>query len=571
MIVERTLEEILVTEGFVTRAQLEEAYGARTRASQPLSEVLQGLGYLSESQRVECQALQAGIPYLDLANHEVDPQAFKVLPKALAYRFRAMIVDHTEAAVTLAMANPMDLEAIDTIAREIQRDVDPVWVGDAQLNELLQSIYGTTSDMSMLLQQVSAELDETELELGPSDQPDEGGNIAELRESAEGGPVVQLANALFAQAIAYRASDIHLEPLAKHVRVRYRIDGVLKDSLQFPREIHRAVVSRIKILSGMDIAERRAPQDGRCSLVTSEGEFDFRVASYPTVQGEKICIRVLDKRRGLQPVDKLNIDPELLPRLLTSIESPQGLVIVSGPTGSGKTTTLYSLLGYLNQPHRHIITVEDPVEYQVDGIQQAMVNVAAGVTFASGLRAMLRQDPDVILVGETRDPETAKTCIEASLTGHMVLTSLHANCSLTAVTRLVELGVEPFLVGASLTCSIAQRLARRVCPHCSEPYSPDPIMLQRLGLPLDSNYHQGIGCDKCANTGYAGRLAIHEVLVATPRLRHMITEGSPVGDLAAEAKRGGFKRIHEDAAAKTLAGLTTVEEVLRVVSLEAVE
>lgn len=569
MIAERTLESILVEEGYVTAEQVSQALQSRIRASESVGDLLVRLGLITEVQKLRCIAQQTGIPFFELHRDRVDGDHTSLLPKPLALRHRALVVDASESAVTLVMSNPLDINAIDEIARAIDRDVDPMWCAESELVEILTEIYGGTGDMQAIINEAARDLEASTLELNKGDTEEEAVSVVELREVAEGGPVVQLSNALFAQAIKYRASDIHIEPAKRMIRVRFRIDGVLKDVMDFPREVHRAVVSRIKIVSGLDIAERRMPQDGRCSLVTAEGEFDFRVATYPSVNGEKVCIRVLDKRKSNQEVSKLGIPEDQLRILLQCAENAQGFILVNGPTGSGKTTTLYSLLNHLNRPDRHIITVEDPVEYQLDGIIQANVNPAAGMTFTAGLRAMLRQDPDVILVGESRDPETAKTAIEAALTGHLVMTSLHANDSTGAITRLIEMGIEPFLVGASVTCSVAQRLVRTNCPHCVRPYDVDSQVLRRLGLSSDHQMLKGAGCEKCAGTGYRGRMGIYEVMYITPLLRQLITDNTPSQEIFREALAHGMRPMIDDARAKILSGQTSPDEVLRVLAVEA--
>jgi len=570
MITERALEDILMAEGYLTPSQLSEATANRSRASESVAEVLVRQGTITESQKLKCVAIQTGIPYVDLRDLDIPIDTAKLLSQRSSTRYRAIVIEATDSAATIAMANPLDLELLDEIQREIDRDVDPMWATESDIYDRLQEIFGGFNDVNDIIMEASRDIEATGLEVSKGESEEDQVSVMELREVAEGGPVVQLANALFAQAIKFRASDIHVEPRKNSVRVRFRIDGVLKDVMEFPKEVHRAVVSRIKIVSSMDIAERRAPQDGRCSLVTNEGEFDFRVATYPSVHGEKVCIRVLDKRKSNQDIVKLGIPTEALNSLLQCAEASQGLILVNGPTGSGKTTTLYSLLNHLNNSDRHIITIEDPVEYQMDGIIQGNVNNAAGVSFATGLRAMLRQDPDVILVGESRDPETAKTAIEASLTGHLVLTSLHANDSASAVARLVEMGIEPFLVGASVTASVAQRLVRTSCLHCCQPYEPDIDTLNRLGLPLDHEYVKGAGCDKCAQTGYKGRMGVYEVLVVNNNIRHLITENRPGVEIMAKAiETNGMKPMVEDAKAKILAGFTTPEEVIRVIAVES--
>ncbi len=570
MITERALEEILMAEGYLTREQLSEAVTQKSRASESVADVLVRQGMITESQKLKCVAIQTGIPYMDLRDQEIPIETAKLLSQRSSLRNRAIVIEATDSAATIAMANPLDLELLDDMQRELDRDVDPMWATESDIFDKLSEIFGGFSDVNEIIMEASRDIESTGLEVAKGESEEEQVSIVELREGAEGGPVVQLANALFAQAIKFRASDIHIEPRKNSVRVRFRIDGVLKDMMEFPKEVHRAVVSRIKIVSSMDIAERRSPQDGRCSLVTNEGEFDFRVATYPSVHGEKVCIRVLDKRKSNQDIVKLGIPTGPLSLLLQCAEASQGLILVNGPTGSGKTTTLYSLLNHLNNSERHIITIEDPVEYQMDGIIQGNVNNAAGVSFASGLRAMLRQDPDVILVGESRDPETAKTAIEASLTGHLVLTSLHANDSASAVARLVEMGIEPFLVGASVTASVAQRLVRASCVHCCKPYSPDPSILERIGLSLDHEYVKGMGCDKCAQTGYKGRMGVYEVMIVNNDVRQLITENRPGVEIMAKAvASNGMEPMLVDARAKVISGHTTPEEVIRVIAVEA--
>lgn len=568
MLSERTLEDILIDEGLVQPSEIHSLLDSRLTTDESIIDVLARTNRITDFQRIKCLGLATGIPVCDIKNIELDPGLVKMIPKRLATRRLCVVLDATDSAATVAMANPLDLSAIDELSKELDLDVDPMWAVEADLLEILANVHGGTSDVQEIILEASRDLEASGIELNKGEQEEEAVNLVELREVAEGGPVVQLANALFAQAIKYRASDIHVEPSKGNVRVRFRIDGVLKEIMEFPREVHRAVVSRVKIVSGLDIAERRVPQDGRCSLVTAEGEFDFRVATYPSVNGEKICIRVLDKRKSNQDVELLGIHPTVVQQIKQCAESSQGLILVNGPTGSGKTTTLYSLLNYLNNSQRHIITVEDPVEYQLDGIIQGNVNKAAGMTFATGLRAMLRQDPDVILVGESRDPETAKTAIEAALTGHMVLTSLHANDSAAAVTRLLEMGIEDFLLSASLTCSMAQRLVRTICPKCTATYKPDPTLISRLKLDPDREYVHGAGCDFCAGTGYKGRMGVYELLIADNEVRQMISDHKTSTEIMQRMIARGMRTMLDDAKDKLLQGKTTVEEVLRVVAVE---
>ncbi|MCA0361601.1 MAG: GspE/PulE family protein [Armatimonadetes bacterium] len=562
---DRALNDILVDEGYVTRDVLHTVLAGRADTRESVVDVLVRQGAITPQQKLKCIGLQTGIPFVDVRSMEVDSRSARLLPQKTCARLKLLIIEASDTCATVAMSNALDLEAIDEISQDLNRDVDPVWALEQDISEKMVEVFGAFNDLEDLLGNNSGLDEDIEVTSGEVEDND---HVIALGEGGEGSPVVQFVNGLFIRAIRMRTSDIHIQPDSKGVKVKFRIDGVLRDIMEIPKDVHRAVVSRIKVLSGLDIAERRVPQDGRCSLVSTEGEYDFRVATYPSVNGEKVTIRVLDKSRGIVPVEKLGIESDSEKRLLWAAEQSQGLVLVTGPTGSGKTTTLYALLRHLNEGDRQIITIEDPAEYQMDGIVQANVNKAAGMTFAAGLRAILRADPDVILVGESRDPETAKTSIEAALTGHLVLTSLHSNDSAAAITRLVEMGVEEFLVAASVTCSVAQRLVRCNCPNCSEPYKPDPEILERLQLPKDGQYKKGVGCDTCGGTGYKGRMGVYEVLSVTGTIQKMILAGESNVAIRDKARELGMKTLIDDAAAKAAAGLTTVEEVARVVAAE---
>lgn len=564
MNLDRPIAEIFTEEGYVARDQLEGLLAKRNNASEAVGDLLVRLGVVTEAQKLKCYALQSGLPFIDLARTEIPPHVVSTLPQAIAVRHQAVPVEITETAASVAMSNPLDLGAIDEISDCLGVDVDPMWAMPDAIRDALRKTFGVVDDFEEVVRAVAKDFDVESLQVEGGEDDEEAVNVIELREATAEAPVVRLSNGILARAINSGASDVHIEPMADRVRIRLRIDGLLQESMTIPKELHRPLVSRIKITAGLDIAERRMPQDGRCTLVSSHGEYDFRVSTYPTVHGEKVVTRILDKRAVRIDLARLGIPEGILKTLKERATESQGLILVTGPTGSGKTTTLYSILHYLNEIHRNIVSIEDPVEYQLPGIVQANVNPVAGLTFASGLRSILRQDPDVILVGEVRDSETANIAIESSLTGHLVLTSLHANDSAAALTRLIDMGVEPFLVGASITASLAQRLLRTNCKNCQERYQPDTETLEKLELPAEHAYFRGTGCEACNRTGYKGRVGVYELLDVQSDVRKLILKGETGTAIKELAAAKGMQTLREDAASKVLAGLTTVEEVFRV-------
>lgn len=564
MNLDRPLSDIFVEEGYITREELDRILAERTDTTESVGDLLVRLGIINEKQKLKCVGLQMGVPFVDLARIEINPSVARIIPHSVAIRLLVVPIEKSDYACSVAMVNPLDLAAIDEVAELTGLEVDPLLATEEDVRDAIFRAFGAYDDLGEIVGEAIRGVDPEELRVASADGEDEETvNVIELKEVVEGAPVVKLANALLARAIAMRASDIHIEPLSRRVRVRFRIDGLLQEAMSVPKDLQYPLISRIKIMASMDIAERRSPQDGRCTMISPQGEFDLRVSTYPGVCGENIVVRLLDKRTSFVDLHALGLSETAHKILLRRIEEPQGLILVTGPTGSGKTTTLYAALCHLNAIYRHIITIEDPVEYQLEGIVQANVNPRAGLTFASGLRSILRQDPDVIMVGEVRDRETVEIAVESALTGHLVLTSLHANDSTSAITRLVDMGVEPFLLGASASCSVAQRLVRTVCPKCREAYEPAPELLRRLGLPEDHEYYRGRGCESCGKTGFRGRVGIFEVLDITPEIRRMIAAGKSADDLRAFAKSAGLETLRDDARSKILAGHTTVEEVLR--------
>lgn len=566
MNLDRSIGEIFVEEGYVTREELQEILASRTDTTEPLGTLLVRLGKVTEKQKLKCLGLQMGIPFVDLARMELDATVARNIPHAVGLRLLAIPIEMTDCAATVAMVNPLDLSAIDELAAILKLDVDPVLCTEEDIRDAIYRCYGAYDDLGEIIGEAIKGVDADGIRIAGAsaeDEEEEKVNVIELKEVVEGAPVVKLANALMTRAINMRASDIHIEPFQRRVRVRFRVDGLLQEVMSVPKDLQHALASRIKIIAGLDIAERRMPQDGRCTLITGGSSYDFRVSTYPSTFGENVVIRILDKNASLMDLSRIGMAPEALETYLRRIEEPQGCVLVSGPTGSGKTTTLYSGVSHLNVIHRNIITIEDPVEYQIDGTVQGNVNPKAGVTFATGLRSILRQDPDVILVGEIRDAETASIAIEAALTGHLVLSSIHANDASAAITRLVDMGVEPFLLASSVTCSVAQRLVRAVCVKCKESYKPAQEALDRLGLPADGDYKRGRGCEACNKAGYRGRLGIYEVMDLTPDIRKMVLNGDHAADIRTTAAESGMRTLRMDASDKILRGLTTVEEVIR--------
>ena len=565
MNIDRPLSEIFVEEGLISRAELMEILAKREDTRESVGDLLVRLKKISEKQNLAAVGLQMGVPFIDLAKTDLDFDQAKVIPHSVAVRLLAVPIEVTDVSATMAMVDPLDLTALDELSNLTGRDIDPLLATETDVRDAIFRTFGAYDDLGEIVGDAVRGIDTDSLTLQSQDDDDQStSNVVELREVGEGAPVVKLVNAVLIRAIAMRSSDIHIEPHQRRVRIRVRIDGLLQEVMVVPKDLQMPLTSRIKLMAGLDIAERRAPQDGRCTLVAPQGEFDFRVSTYPSVFGETIVIRILDKNAAMIDINKLGMHPTGFKTLTNRLQEPQGMILVTGPTGSGKTTTLYAGLHHLNAIYRNIITIEDPVEYQLDGITQANVNPRAGITFATGLRSMLRQDPDVILVGEIRDQETASIATEAALTGHLVLSSLHANDAASAITRLVDMGIEPFLLGGSVSCSVAQRLVRVNCPKCLEEYKPDPENIRRLGLEPGASYVRGKGCEHCSKTGYRGRMGVYEVLEMTSEIRRMILAGKNANDIQQTAINNGMLTLRQDASDKVLEGRTTIEEVVRV-------
>jgi len=551
--VRKRLGDILIEAGVLNKDQLEKALSVQKSTGERLGKALINLGFLTEEQIVQALETQLGVRRISLAGTTISREVAATIPLSLAERYQIIPVKKEGKKLTLAMVDPTNFFAIDDVAMLTGLEVEPVIAAE---KEILQAI-----SQSFTIKDV---VEKAVTKLRPEEAAAGGGEIA----TADDAPVINIVNSIISQAIKEQASDIHIEPQEKDVRVRFRIDGILRDMLTFPRYAHASFVSRIKIMSAMDIAEKRLPQDGRITVQEQGREVDIRVSTLPTIQGEKVVLRLLDRRAVILDINMLGFAPDNLERYRRLFTQSHGMILVTGPTGSGKTTTLYSTLAELNSPAKNIITVEDPVEYRLEGINQVQVNVKAGLNFANGLRSLLRQDPNIIMVGEIRDAETADIAIRAALTGHLVLSTVHTNDAAGAVIRLIDMGIEPFLVASSVLGVMAQRLVRRICPDCRTEFVPAPDSPERLflGVAPDApvRLFRGEGCSRCGRTGYRGRMAIHEVMPISGTLREAINRRASSDELTAIASREGMRTMREDGLEKARAGLTTVAEVMRV-------
>ena len=556
------LGELLVREKLISLQQLRQAQEEQRRSGSKLGYALAKLGYISDGEITNFLSTQYRVPAIDLSSVEIDPELAKVVSREVCERHTIVPVSRSGSAVTIAMADPTNLNAIDDIKFLTGYNVDVVVASETAILEKIERVYSAPESYEQML----AEFDEEEVDFMLDS---EDVSVHELEQEAEGAPVVRLVNAILLNAIQKGASDIHIEPYEKKLRVRYRIDGVLIPEMEPPLKLKNSLCSRLKIMSQLDIAERRLPQDGRIKLKLGRGrEMDFRVSVLPCQYGEKIVMRLLDKSNLQLDMSKLGFDPEPLEDFQWAIEQPWGMVLVTGPTGSGKTTTLYSALSDLNRDTTNISTAEDPVEYSLQGINQVQMHDEIGLNFAMALRSFLRQDPDIIMVGEIRDFETAEISVKAALTGHMVLSTLHTNDAPSTISRLLNMGVEPFLITASVNLVLAQRLARRICNDCAQPIQLDPQIAADLGVNeqqlMQGQPRQGAGCKNCNNTGYRGRVALYEVMRFNDDLKEMVLQGASTAELKAAAIRGGMLTLTMAGIQKILEGMTTPEEVMRV-------
>jgi type IV pilus assembly protein PilB len=552
----KQLGQILLEQGLISEEHLQRALDEHRNTPKSLGRVLIDLGYIRERDLVRALAEQVGLEFVDLTEYRIDAAAAALLPEALCRRYRALPIGEEDGKLLVAMSDPANVYALDDIRTITGRDVRPVV---ATANDVEQSI----QKFSGMGEQVEA------LATEAADAIDTDGGVA-VEAAVEEAPIVKLVQAIMTQAAADRASDVHIEPTETDVRVRFRVDGVLHEVMHSPKSIQGGLISRLKVMGDLNIAEKRIPQDGRVSLRINNRSLDLRLATLPTVHGEKIVIRILDKSNALLQLSELGFLPQAFESYERSFRKPYGAILVTGPTGSGKSTTLYATLNIVNSIDRHIVTVEDPVEYRLPGVNQMQVNPKAGLTFASALRSILRADPDIILIGEIRDRETAMIAVESALTGHLVLPSLHTNDAPSAITRLIEMQVETFLVGSAIDCVVAQRLARKLCEKCKQAYAPEGSELIEAGfaesrIPELGLFFRASGCQSCSNTGYRGRIGLYEVMPMTEEIERLTVERASSETVKRVAIEQGMYTLRDDGLYKAASGLTSIEEIARVV------
>ncbi|HEX9899731.1 MAG TPA: type IV-A pilus assembly ATPase PilB [Candidatus Methylomirabilis sp.] len=556
------LGDMLVKATLITKDQLQKALQQQESAGGRIGSNLVKLGFISEDDITSFLSRQYGVPSINLSHFEIDPNVIKLIPSEIAQKHQVIPINRTGNVLTVAMADPSNIFAIDDIKFMTGFKVEPVVAAETSIKNAINKHY----DSSGMVEDIMKNFDDKDIEA--LKEGEDAVNVAELGQAAEDAPVVKLVNLILTDAIKKGASDIHIEPYEKSFRVRYRIDGVLYEVMQPPTRLKAAITSRVKIMAQLDIAERRLPQDGRIKIKMGGREMDYRVSTLPTLFGEKVVLRLLDKGNLQLDMTKLGFESAALTDFESGILMPYGMVLVTGPTGSGKTTTLYSALNRLNTTETNIMTAEDPVEFNLPGINQVQMKAEIGLNFAAALRSFLRQDPDIIMVGEIRDYETAEIAIKAALTGHLVLSTLHTNDAPSTISRLLNMGVEPFLVAASTNVIVAQRLARRVCQQCKEPAPVPPQVLVNLGFsPEDAKTIvplKGKGCMTCSETGYKGRVALYEVLVIRENIKEGILQGASIIELRELGRKNGMKTLREAGLQKLREGMTSLEELMRV-------
>ena len=567
------IADALVEDGLLSAGQIGELLEQQKREGSRLIKLIVDKSYVSEQDLAVSMGRVLNVPPINLGRVSIPPEVVELLPRDAAHNYKVVPVSRLENRLFLAMADPLNVLAIDDVKRITKLEISPLIASEKAIVDKLNAFDAAKGGSMEDIIQDAQKQNEADADAETIEAVKEGMeevNLDQLASSSGEAPVIKLANLIIVQAIKDRASDIHLEPFEKSMRLRYRVDGVLMDATPPPKQMQLALTSRFKIMSSLDIAERRLPQDGRMRVRVSGKDFDLRVSVMPTVHGEKIVLRVLDKSNLTASIDKLGLDPDTFKQVKAAIDAPHGLILVTGPTGSGKTTTLYSALNELNSPIYNIVTVEDPVEFQVPGINQVPTKKEIGLTFANALRSILRQDPDIIMIGEIRDTETAEIAIEAALTGHQVLSTMHCNDAPGAIARLDDMGIAPFLISSSVILSCAQRLMRRICSHCREPVTYPPKMFEDLGIDpaifSGVQLYRGRGCDRCKNSGYAGRMAIIEAMTITDQIRKLIIARANTRELGKVAISQGMRTLRMVGLDRAREGVSTLEQVLLITS-----
>jgi type IV pilus assembly protein PilB len=567
------IADVLVEDGLLTPKQVDELLDQQKKGGTRLLKLILEKAYVSEQDMAVSMGRVLNTPPINLSRITISSEVAELLPSEVMHNYKVVPVSRLENKLFIAMADPLNVLAVDDVRRITHLEVAPLIASERAITEKLNQLDAAKGgSMEDIIQDAKKmadnEAEEANVEI--SRESFEDVNLDQLAASSEEAPVIKLANLILVQAIKDRASDIHIEPFEKSVRLRYRVDGVLMDATPPPKQLQLALASRFKIMSSLDIAERRLPQDGRMRIKVGGKDYDLRVSIMPTVHGEKIVLRVLDKSNLSASLDKLGLDPDTFQQVKAAVDAPHGLILVTGPTGSGKTTTLYSALNELNNPIYNIITVEDPVEFQIPGINQVPVKKEIGLSFANALRSILRQDPDIIMIGEIRDTETAEIAIEAALTGHQVLSTMHCNDAPGAIARLDDMGIAPFLISSSVILSCAQRLMRRICSHCKEPVTYPEKMYRDLNIDpslFDGvTLYRGRGCDRCKNSGYAGRMAIIEAMTVTDEIRKMIIARANTREMGKVAIGQGLRTLRMAALDRVRDGISTLEQVLLLTS-----
>ena len=557
------IADVLIEDGLLLPGQLDEATDIQKKQGGRLLKILTDRNYVTEQDMVISMGRCLDTPPINLSRVRVPEEVLDLVPKDMARAYKLAPICRLGNKLFVAMADPLNVLALDDLRQRTKMEIVPIITTERSVMEALSGVNSAGHQMEQMIQEVAKEAGETEIVAQKREEID----LDRLAHESEDAPVIKIVNLILVQALKEKASDIHIEPFEKTLKLRYRVDGSLVEASSPPKALQLPIASRIKILAGLDIAERRLPQDGRFRIRVSGKEVDLRISVLPTVHGEKIVIRLLDKSALSGSITNMGMDEHTLGRFRNAIDAPHGMILVTGPTGSGKTTTLYTVLQELNNPEYNIVTVEDPIEYQLAGVNQVAVKSDIGLDFAGALRSILRQDPDIVMIGEIRDNETADIAVKAALTGHQVLSTLHTNDAAGAITRLDDMGIEPFLISTSVILSCAQRLVRRICPNCREEFKPEPEMLIKMGIEdVDTTFYHGAGCDRCKRRGYLGRAPILEVLTVSESIRRLIIKRASAAVIKSQAISEGMRSLRKVGIDKAREGVTTLEEVCRVTS-----